>query len=78
MPITFCNRVTRKLARLGYHRKAARRLATACAILMAVTCGLMGIDVNEKEPLRQIAGAGVIFSGAPAGNVSPASSVIRR
>jgi len=44
---------------------AARRLANACIILMALACGLMGIDVNEKEPLCPIAGAGVVFHGRP-------------
>jgi len=44
------------------------------AFLMALACGLMGIDVNEKEPLCPIAGAGVVFTGAPAGNVSPVFS----
>ena len=78
MPITFCTRVTRKLARLGNSKKIARRFAKVFAVLMALTCGLLGIDVNEKEPLCSITGAGVIFTGAPAGNVSPASSVIRR
>lgn len=78
MPLTFCFKVTRNIAKYGYAKMAARRLANACIILMALACGLMGIDVNEKEPLYLIAGAGVVFTGAPAGNVSPVFSAIRR
>ncbi|MFA5253999.1 MAG: hypothetical protein WC367_04940 [Methanoregula sp.] len=78
MPLTFCFKVTRNIAKYGYAKMAARRLANACIILMAFACGLMGIDVNEKEPLCPIAGAGVVFTGAPAGNVSPVFSAIRR
>jgi hypothetical protein len=78
MPLTFCFKVTRNIAKYGYAKMAARRLANACIILMALACGLMGIDVNEKEPLCPIAGAGVVFTGAPAGNVSPVFSAIRR
>jgi len=49
MPLTFCFKVTRNIAKYGYAKMAARRLANACIILMALACGLMGIDVNEKE-----------------------------
>ncbi len=78
MPITFCTKVTRNIAKYGYAKAVARRLANACAILMALTCGLMGIDVNEKEPLCRITGAGVMYTGAPAGNISPVFFAIRR
>ena len=78
MPLTFCTKVTRKIAKLGYPKKVARRFAKVFAVLMALTCGLLGIDVNEKEPLGRITGAGVFYTGAPAGNVSPVFFAIRR
>gem|GEM_PF-6748620 len=34
MPITFCNKFTRKLAKLGHSKKVARRFAKVFAVLM--------------------------------------------
>jgi hypothetical protein len=78
MPLTFCTKVTRKIAKLGYEKKVARRFAKAFAILMTLTCGLFGLFEKEKAPIYLIAGAGAMHAGARAGNFSPASSLIRR
>jgi len=74
----FCTKVTRKIAKIGYPRKAARRIAKTCLVLMTLTCGLFGLCENGKAPLYLIAGAGTVPAGARAGSSSPASSLIRR
>ena len=78
MPLTFCTKVTRKIAKLGYEKKVARRFAKAFAILMTLTCGLFGLFEKEKAPIYLIAGAGAMHAGARAGTVLPASSLIHR
>ena len=78
MPVEFCTRVSRKLAKIGYQKKAARRIAKTCFVLMTLTCGLFGLFEKGKAPLYPIAGAGAIIAGARAGTFSPASSLIRR
>jgi len=35
MPLTFCFKVTRNIAKYGYAKMAARYIANACIILMA-------------------------------------------
>jgi len=76
MPLTFCTKVTRKIAKLGYEKKVARRFAKAFAILMTLTCGLFGLFEKEKAPIYLIAGA--MHAGARTGMFSPAISSIRR
>jgi len=78
MSLDFCTKVTRKLAKIGYPKKAARRFAKTCFVLMTLTCGLFGLFENGKAPLYLIAGAGAVPSGARAGILSPASLLIRR
>jgi len=74
----FCTRITRKIAKLGYEKKVARRLATFCYLAMTFTCGLFGLFLREKAPIYLIASSGMHVAGARAGTVSPAFSVIRR
>ena len=78
MPLTFCTKVTRKIAKLGYEKKVARRFAKVFAVLMTLTCGLFGLFEKEKAPIYPNAGFGMHAAGARAGNFSPASSLIRR
>jgi hypothetical protein len=78
MPLTFCTKVTRKIAKLGYTKKVARRFAKAFAILMTLTCGLFGLFEKEKAPICLIACSGMHTAGARVGTVLPASSLIRR
>ena len=78
MSLEFCTKVTRKLAKIGYPRKAVRRIAKTCFVLMTLTCGLFGLFEMEKAPAYLIAGAGVCSAGTRAGILSPASFLIRR
>jgi hypothetical protein len=78
MSLEFCTKVTRKITKIGYPRKAARRFAKACFVLMTLTCGLFGLFENGKAPSYRITGAGAVSAGARAGSSSPASSLIRR
>ena len=78
MSLTFCTKVTRKIAKLGYTKKVARRFAKAFAILMTLTCGLFGLFEKEKAPIYLKTGFGMHAAGARAGNFSPAISSIRR
>ena len=78
MSLGFCTKVTRKVAKIGYPRKAARRFARICFVLMALTCGLFGLFEREKAPFYLIAGAEVSATGARAGMHLPAISSIRR
>jgi hypothetical protein len=74
----FCTRTTRKIANLGYAKKVARRLAKFCYLAMTFTCRLFGLFLREKAPIHLITGFGMHTTGARAGIVSPASSLIRR
>jgi hypothetical protein len=78
MSLEFCTKVTRKITKIGYPKKAARRFAKTCFVLMTLTCGLFGLCENGKAPLYLTAGAGAVSAGARAGSSSPASSLIRR
>jgi hypothetical protein len=78
MPLTFCTKVTRKLAKIGYPKKAARRFAKTCFVLMTLTCGLFGLFERVKAPIYLNAGFGMHAAGARAGIFSPAISSIRR
>jgi hypothetical protein len=78
MPLTFCTKVMRKIAKLGYDKKVARRFAQFCCLAMTFTCGLFGLFWGEKAPIFLIAGSGTLSAGARAGTVLPASSLIRR
>ena len=73
----FCTTVTRKLAKIGYQKKVARRIAKACCILMTLTCGLFGLFEKGTAPFYLTAGAGAISAGARAGIGSPASFIRR-
>ena len=77
MPITFCTKVTRKIAKLGYEKKVARRFAKVFAVLMTLTCGLFGLFEKEKAPIYLNAGSGMHAAGARAGTSSPASVLFR-
>ena len=74
----FCTKVTRKLAKIGYQKKAARRIAKTCFVLMTLTCGLFGLFENEKAPIHLITGFGINAAGARAGILLPAYSALRR
>ncbi|MEN6396821.1 MAG: hypothetical protein ABFC78_10095 [Methanoregula sp.] len=74
----FCTGTTRKLAKLGYEKKVARRLAKFCCLIMIFTCGLFGLFLREKAPIYLITCSGMHTAGARAGTVSPAFSSIRR
>ena len=78
MPLTFCTKVTRKIAKLGYEKKVARRFAKVFAVLMTLTCGLFGLFEKEKAQIYLNNGSGMHAAGARAGIFSPASSLIRR
>ena len=78
MPVAFCTKVSRKLAKIGYQKKAAHRIAKTCFVLMTLTCGLFGLFEKGKAPLYPIAGAGAVSAGARAGTLSPAISSLRR
>jgi hypothetical protein len=78
MSVDFCTRVTRKVAKAGYHKKVARRIATFCYLSMTLVCGLFGLFDRLNAPIHLIAGSGMHAAGARAGSVSPASSLIRR
>jgi hypothetical protein len=78
MPLTFCTKVTRKITKIGYPKKAARGFAKTCFVLMTLTCGLFGLFEKEKAPIYLIAGAGVRSAGARAGTLLSAISSIRR
>jgi hypothetical protein len=78
MSIDFCTKVTRKITKIGYPEKAARRFAKTCLVLMTLTCGLFGLFERTKAPIYLNTGFGMHAAGARAGNVSPAFSLIRR
>jgi hypothetical protein len=78
MPLEFCTKVTRKLAKIGYPKKVARRIAKTYFVLMILTCGLFGLFERVKAPIYLNTGFGMHAAGARAGNVSPAFSPIRR
>ena len=78
MSLEFCTKVTRKIAKIGYAKKLARRIAKTCFVLMALTCGLFGLFEKGKAPLYPIAGAGAVRAGARAGTFSPALFSVRR
>ena len=78
MSLEFCTKVTRKITKIGYPKKAARRFAKTCFVLMTLTCGLFGLFEKEKAPIYLIASAGMQAAGAGAGTVLPASSALRR
>ncbi|WP_292369691.1 hypothetical protein [Methanoregula sp. UBA64] len=78
MSLTFCTKVTRKIANIGYPKKVARRFAKVFAVLMTLTCGLFGLFEKEKAPIYLNAGFGMHAAGARAGIFSPAISSIRR
>lgn len=78
MSLDFCTRVTRKVAKLGYEKKAARRIAQFCYLAMTFTCGLFGLFLGDNAPINLIAGSGTMHpAAARAGTCSPASSLIR-
>jgi len=74
----FCTRTTRKLRKLGYEKKVARRIAKFCCLSMTFTCGLLGLFESVKAQIFLIACSGMHAAGARAGTVSPAFSLIRR
>jgi hypothetical protein len=78
MSLDFCTRTTRKLRKIGYEKKVARRIAKFCYISMMFTCGLFGLFLRVKAPIYLIICSGMHAAGARAGIVSPASSFIRR
>jgi len=78
MSLDFCTRLTRKVVKLGYEKKAARRFAKFCYISMMLVCGLFGLFERVKAPIHLITGFGMHVAGARAGIVSPGSSLIRR
>jgi hypothetical protein len=78
MTLDFCTRTTRKIRKLGYEKKVARRIAKFCYLAMTFTCGLFGLFERQKAPIYLIACSGMHTAGARAGIVSPASSLIRR
>ncbi len=49
MSLDFCTRTTRKLRKLGYEKKVARRIAKFCYISMTFTCGLFGLFERTKS-----------------------------
>jgi hypothetical protein len=78
MSLEFCTRVTRKITKIGYPKKAARRFAKTCFVLMTLTCGLFGLFERVKAPIYLNTGFGMQYAGARAGIVSPAIFLIRR
>ncbi|MFZ1127913.1 hypothetical protein [Methanoregula sp.] len=78
MTLDFCTRTTRKIRKLGYEKKVARRIAKFCYLSMTFTCGLFGLFERQKAPIYLITGFGIHAAGARAGTVSPALSLIRR
>ena len=78
MSLDFCTRVTRKITKIGYPKKVARRFAKTCFVLMTLTCGLFGLFEREKAPIYLDTGFGMHAAGARAGIFSPAFSAIRR
>jgi len=78
MSLEFCTRVTRKIAKCGYPKKAARRFAKVCFVLMTLTCGLFGLFEREKAPICLNTGSGMHAAGTRAGTLLPAHSAIRR
>jgi len=78
MTLDFCTQTTRKIAKVGYEMKVARRIATSCYISMILVCGLFGLFLRVKAPIYLITCSGMHTAGARAGIVSPAFSSIRR
>ena len=78
MSLEFCTKVTRKVMKMGYPKKAARRFAKTCCVLMTLTCGLFGLVEKGTAPIYLNTGLGMHAAGARAGTVLPASSLIRR
>ncbi|HVP97043.1 hypothetical protein [Methanoregula sp.] len=78
MSLDFCTRVTRKIAKIGYPRKVACRIAKFCYLSMTLVCGLFGLFERVKAPIYQITGFGMYAAGTRTGNVSPAFSLILR
>jgi hypothetical protein len=78
MSVDFCTRTTRKLRKLGYEKKVARRIAKFCYLSMTFTCGLFGLFERQKASIWLITCSGIHAAGARAGIVSLASSCIRR
>jgi len=78
MSLEFCTKVSGKLAKIGYQKKAARRIARTCFVLMTLICGLFGLFENGKAPFYLTNGAGAMHAGARAGNCAPATFSIRR
>jgi len=78
MALDFCTRLTRKVAKAGYEKKVARRIARFCYLSMTLLCGLFGLFERVKAPIHLITSSGMHVVGARAGIVSPAFSVIRR
>ena len=74
----FCTKVTRKITKIGYQKKAARRFAKICFVLMTLTCGLFGLFEKEKAPIYLNTGFGMHAAGARAGILLPATSSLRR
>jgi len=78
MALDFCTRLTRKVAKAGYEKKVARRIARFCYLSMTLVCGLFGLFERVKAPIHLTACSGMYAAGARAGRLSPAFSVIRR
>jgi len=78
MALDFCTRLTRKVAKAGYQKKVARRIAKFCYLSMTLVCGLFGLFERVKAPIHLTTFSGMHAAGARAGTVSPAFSVIRR
>jgi len=78
MSLEFCTKVTRKIAKIGYPKKVARRIAKTCFVLMALTCGLFGLFEKGTAPFYLISGSGADRAGARSGTVSPATVSLRR
>ena len=74
----FCTKVTRKITKIGYQKKAARRFAKICFVLMTLTCGLFGLFEKEKAPIYLNTGFGMHAAGARAGILLPALFSLRR
>ena len=74
----FCTKVTRKITKIGYPKKAARRFAKICFVLMTLTCGLFGLFEKGNAPDYPNAGSRAMHMGARAGVFSSAIFSIRR